>query len=346
MVADAVRFWDCLVTPVDHHLAMSETAAGAGQKPCHTKAPPRVSVILPVFNAERYVGIAIDSIVAQTFKDFEVVVVDDGSTDASLSVIRLHAGMDHRFRVISRENRGIVASCNEAICASRGAYLMRMDADDIAHPERFAIQVKYLDEHPECLAVGTRMLLCDEQGLPIVEMISSFTHEQIDAENLRGEGSAICHPSVAMRRDAILALGGYRKEFEWAEDLDLFLRMAEVGKLANLPTVLLTYRQHLRSVGYSRRAQQIDRTALAVQAARTRRASPGEMHHFAIAECSKPAPVVQENESIAAIHRKWAWLALLGGNPSTARKHAFKALALSPLSRHNVRLLACAIRGR
>ena len=268
-------------------------------------------------------------------------MLDDGSTDGSSAAIEKHISGDQRFRVVAGPNKGLVATLNEGIDDARGKYIFRMDADDVCHPTRFAKQFEYLERNSDCVALGTRMMLADEELDPIVAMIGSFTHEEIDAENLRGQGSAMCHPSVAMRRDVLLAVGGYRAEYEYAEDLDLFLRLAESGRLANLPEVLLTYRQHLGSVGYSKRQLQVRRTAMAVDdAKRRRKVELGKGQPVA------PTTVAATYASTAEIHRKWGWLSLQGGHPSTARKHAWKALKLEPFSPANPRLLACAIRGR
>ena len=307
-------------------------------------APP-ISVVLPAYNADRFIGLALDSLATQTHSDFEALVIDDGSTDRSLELARKHVGNDPRFRIVSRPNKGLVATLNEGIALASGKYIFRMDADDVSHPERFAAQVAYLERNASTVAVGTRMMLADEELWPIVEMINSFTHDEIDAENLLGAGSAMCHPSVAMRRDTLIAVGGYRAEYECAEDLDLFLRMAEVGRLANLPRVLLTYRQHLASIGYAKRHLQAERTALAVHDARRRRGRNVESTNLS-SERGDTTDVASSYHSVAEIHRKWSWLALAGGHPSTARKHAFKATRLQPLSPANPRLLACVLRGR
>jgi len=301
----------------------------------------KVTVFMPVYNAERYVADAINSILVQTFKDFSLIIIDDGSTDNSLAEIRRAVGRDPRCKVTSRENKGIVATRNEGLCETFGEYLFLMDADDISHLTRLAEQVRYLDMNPECVALGTRVMLADDELAPIIAMVGSFTHEEIDAENLRGQGSAMCNPSVAMRRDALLTVGGYRADYECAEDLDLFLRLAEIGRLVNLPEVLLTYRQHLGSVGYSKRQLQAQRTALAVDDAKRRRS----MTH-GTGQVAPATPVPAIYASTAEIHRKWGWLSLQGGHPTTARKHAWKALKLEPFSPANPRLLACAIRGR
>ena len=303
---------------------------------------PLISVVLPVYNAERFVGAALDSLRAQSWHDYEVIVLDDGSTDGSSVAIQKNIAGDPRFRVVARPNKGLVATLNEGILEARGRYIFRMDADDVSHPRRFERELAYLESHGDCVIVGTRILLGDEELLPIIEMIGSLTHEEIDAENLRGKGLAMCHPSVAIRRDALLSIGGYRSEFEWAEDLDLFLRLGEVGRLANLPDVLLTYRQHVTSVGYSKRRIQVERAAAAVGEAHVRRGVNPCAAHTAEASDSTALYV---DPSIAAIHRRWSWMALQGGFPKTARKHALKALKLEPFSPANPKLLACALRG-
>ena len=304
--------------------------------------PVPITVVVPVYNAAPFVRRALESIASQTFRDFDAIVVDDGSKDASLAEIRACIGSDLRFRVITRENRGLVASCNEAVRASTTRYVFRMDADDVAHPDRFERQFRYLEENPSCVALGTRVLLADEELLPIIESFKAESHASIDAENLQGTGSAMCHPTVAMRREALEAAGGYRPEYEWAEDLDLFLRLAEVGRVANLPDVLLTYRQHLASVGYAKRLLQTERAAMAVSDARRRRGGSEQGARGGAA----PTVPSQAYGSVAEIHRKWAWLSLIGGHPGTARKHAMRAIRLDPWNRANPRLAACAIRGR
>ena len=307
---------------------------------------PRVSVVLPVFNADRFVRAAIESVLTQTYTDFEFIIIDDGSTDSSLAIIKKAVSADSRCRVISRSNVGLVATCNEGVAESRGAYILRMDQDDISYRERFAAQVAYLNANPECVALGTRVLLADEDLLPIIEAFKLTTHDQIDSENMSGVGSAICHPSAAISREALLAVGGYRAEFEWAEDLDLFLRLAEYGKVGNLPSVFLTYRQHANSVGYSKRRLQRQRAQAAARSARERRYSPDGLPDFQLDLGPGSGGLDSDYESLADIHRKWAWLSLIGGNVRTARKHAFRAFSLEPFSSRNARLIGCAIRGR
>jgi len=145
----------------------------------------------------------------------------------------------------------------------------------------------------------------------------------------------MCHASVVIRREAIMSVGAYREDYRHAEDIDLFLRLAEVGTLANLPEVLYIYRQHLGSVGYAQRSEQANATRRAVEAAYKRRGLP-----------TRPRPSAPEMpQSQADAHRKWAWWALMAGNVATARKHALKALIAEPFSSKSLKLAACAIRG-
>ena len=193
---------------------------------------PRVSVALPVHNCERYVAEAIESILAQTFTDYEFLIVDDGSTDGTLPILHRFAARDCRVRLISRPNTGIVGALNEMLSLARADLVARMDADDIALPVRFERQVRYLDEHPECVMVGSRVIIIDPDGDELTEMGDALSHEQIVTDLLNYKGQMVYHPAVIYRRKAVLDLGGYRPECREAEDLDLFLRLAEIGRIA------------------------------------------------------------------------------------------------------------------
>ncbi len=297
-------------------------------------ARPFVSVLMPVCNGEPYVSEAIDSILAQTYDEFELLVLDDGSTDRSPEILRSYEVRDRRVRVITRENRGIVPSLNEMIALSGGEYIARMDADDISHPTRFEKQVAYLAAHPECVAVGTNAMLIDPEGWPIAEYVTNFTHEKIDAAHLLGRGGSICHPSVMMRKSVLERVGGYNEEFPHAQDLDLFLRLAEVGRLANLTEVLLDYRRHFGTAGVRRLGLQFQLATRAVQNARHRRGLEPLLAR------EMPRPISRTD-----LHRVVGWRALGAGYVRTARKHAWQALSRAPFSLENWRLAACVLRG-
>jgi glycosyltransferase involved in cell wall biosynthesis len=297
---------------------------------------PTISVLMPVYNSERYIRVAIESVLIQTFDDFELLALDGGSADGSLAILREFESKDARLRVISKENLRLVPSLNEMIRIARGRYLARMDSDDICRPQRFERQVAYLDAHPECVAAGSTALFLDPQGMPLCECHYEPTHEEIDALHLTGIESRLCHPSVMLRRDAVINIGMYREEYCYSEDLDLFLRLAEVGRLVNLPEVLLEYRHHVRSVCYTRPDEVRRFARLAANEAQLRRGIAG-------------TPVTSqklEPETPAQVHRKWAWWALMAGNLKTARKHALVALTIDPFNIESLRVTACALRGR
>lgn len=297
---------------------------------------PTASVLLPVHNGGAYLNAAIESVLAQSFTDYELLLLDDGSQDGSLECMKQHAALDARCRLHSWPNRGLVATLNEGVRLARGQILLRMDADDLCRPERFAQQIAYLEGHPECVAVGTQVMLIDPDGQPLRPFIETMGHDEIDAAHLAERGGAIAHPAVAIRKAAVLRVGGYRAGFPHAEDIDLFLRLAEVGRLANIAEVLLDYRQHAGSVGYRQAAQQRDSAARSVTEARQRRGLP---------ILTKPRELCSVPATIADLHRMWGWWALAGRNLATARKHAFKAVTRRPFDLDNLKLLLCALRG-
>jgi glycosyltransferase involved in cell wall biosynthesis len=299
-------------------------------------AQPAASVLLPVFNAARYVEEAIRSILEQSFTNFELLLLDDGSSDDSLAVLQDFAQRDTRCIVHTRENRGLVQTLNEGIALSRADILFRMDADDRSHRLRFEREMAYLREHPDCVAVGTDVMLIDPEGQPLRPFGLPCSHADIDAEHMQGVGSMIVHPTAALRKAALVSVGGYRDAFKHAEDFDLFLRLAEIGQIVNLPDVLLDYRQHLSSIGYSQTSGQLAAKQRALTEARLRRGivTSGRLPN------PDPPPL-----RAAAVHRMWAWWALSAGNIATARKHTLLAARLAPFAIENLRLTACVLRG-
>jgi len=234
---------------------------------------PTVSVLMPVYNAERYLSEAVESILGQTFADFEFLIVDDGSTDRSRAILERYAARDPRIRLTSRPNTGYAAALNELLGLARGELVARMDADDVALPERLARQVDYLGAHPDVVGVGTAVHFIDAAGRFLRDRHPGMDHEAIQERALAGD-CALNHPSVMMRRAALEAVGGYHVEFMPAEDLDLWLRLGEVGRLTNLPNVLMKYRQHEASFSEQHQRLQLERSAAAVLEACRRRGIP------------------------------------------------------------------------
>lgn len=205
-------------------------------------APPAISVLMPVYNGAGFLAAAVDSVLAQTVTDFELIAIDDGSSDGSSDLLQQLAARDQRVRVVRQDNQGIVASLNRALSLASAPLVARMDADDICRPDRFAKQIAFLDRHPEIAAVSGAMDVIDEAGGYLRTEAFPTLPDAVDSELLYR--SCVCHPAVMARTAALRSVGGYRKNLQYAEDYDLWLRLAEVGKIANLPDVLLSYRLH------------------------------------------------------------------------------------------------------
>ena len=228
---------------------------------------PKVSVLLPVWNAERYLAGAIESVLAQSFADFELLIVDDGSTDGSTALIRRYR--DRRIRRIENEkNLGVTRSLNLGLELAHGRYVARMDADDLCAPERLERQVAFLDAHPEVALVASRARWVDALGAEI-----GIIDTPADGETLRRRlrrGNWIVHGTVMMRAEAVRALGGYDESMERAQDYDLWLRLSERHPIAALPDLLYTWRDHGGSVSRRHLEQQNEFAEHARLAARRR----------------------------------------------------------------------------
>jgi Glycosyl transferase family 2 len=234
------------------------------------RRPPRVSVVLPVHKSEAYLAAAVESIVAQSFGDWELLAIDDGLSDESSAILRSFAARDPRVTVVLAAGAPFVAKLARGVALARGELIARMDADDIAHCDRFVLQVAFLDEHPEVAVVGSAVTLIDAHGKTIRE--AHYPEDPAAVAEALQTGSALAHPAVMMRRGAVLAVGGYRPAYQYAEDYDLWLRMAERYALANLPDRLLYYRQHAAKLSVVYAAEQRLATRIAQFAARCRRA--------------------------------------------------------------------------
>ena len=293
--------------------------------PSSTDGAPRVSVLLPVYNGARYLPAAIDSVLAQTFGAFEFLILDDGSTDDTPRILARYAACDPRIRVVTRENRGLTVSLNELIEAAKAPLLARMDADDICLPDRFQKQVAYLDAHPEVDTLGGHALYVDEDDRPIFVPGLPLDHERIDAMNLTGR-VALVHPSVMMRATSIRRIGGYDLAYPRAEDLDLWLRLAERGRLANLSDTVLRYRFTSGGVSGGNVNQQAALARQACEAAWMRRGLPAKDY---VEGRWRPEQTPASQHDFLL---KWGWQAWKAGNLSTSRHFFRQAVRQRPTS--------------
>jgi len=307
---------------------------------------PIVSVILPVYNAEATLAETIDSILRQTHRDFEFLILNDGSTDESAAIMDAAADRDDRIRVWHQDNSGFAVSLNRLISYARGSYLARIDADDVALPERFELQVKHLQSHQETIVLGSAVISMDADGDDYGVYEVPLTHQQIESQMLDGRGGII-HPSVMMRRAAVEAVGGYSLHHPVCEDQELWLRLALIGRLTNLSTPLTKYRVHASNMSFV----EMNQSALVLHQVLKRAKSQRTKNEQA------------KNEQVAAItsiedfalrepveidewerRRTWAWTAIASSNAGTARKHARRLVRERPWRINGWKLLVAAYR--
>lgn len=210
---------------------------------------PRVSVLMPVYNGERYLREAIESILNQTYTDFEFIIIDDGSTDNTWQILQSYAANEPRIVLVRNEtNIGLAGSLNKGLGLARGEYIARMDADDVSLPERLASQVAFLDEHPKVGVVGSSVQLIDADGSP-TRIVRQPTMHGLILWFLCFH-TAFAHPTVVFRKAVVEGVGGYDDAIVANEDRDLWQRLSSVTRLANLPDVYLLYRRHPYTVSH------------------------------------------------------------------------------------------------
>ncbi|MBD2655385.1 glycosyltransferase [Synechocystis sp. FACHB-383] len=213
---------------------------------------PKVTVLMPVYNGEKYLREAIDSILHQTFIDFEFLIIDDGSTDNSIEIIKSYK--DNRIILIKNNyNQGLVYSLNRGLNLARGIYIARMDCDDISLPERFKKQVDFLDKNPEIGLLGTWVKVIDKNKL-----CQAYWQYPIEDMSIKWSLCFCCpfaHPSVMYRKKIILNQGGYSKILSDSEDYDLWSKLSKVTQMHNLPEIALFYRQHASNITKTQNSQ-------------------------------------------------------------------------------------------
>lgn len=208
---------------------------------------PKVSVLIPVYNGESTIESAVDSILRQSYTDFELVIINDGSTDSTPLILDSLSNRDNRIRVLHTPNRGIIDALNTGIPICRADIIARMDADDISHPRRLELQFDFMSRHPEVSVCSSLVKMFPRKDLlgglvKYEEWLSSLITPQDIARDMLVE-SPVAHPSVMLRKSELIEIGGYQ-ERGWAEDYDLWLRYHTSRRLfAKVPSTLLFWRQ-------------------------------------------------------------------------------------------------------
>ena len=200
---------------------------------------PEVSVIMSVFNDGENLVKSIDSILKQTFTNFEFIIINDGSTDLTSDILTAYKNNDVRIKVIQQNNKGLASSLNTGINNSKAQLIARMDSDDVSLPERLEKQVAYLKQHSEVDILGSAAYLVSKQGDKLGVM--QLPNEHNSLVNIMHKASPFIHPSVMMRRKAVLAVGGYREYLKRAQDYELWSRLFHRCRFHNLQEPLLIY---------------------------------------------------------------------------------------------------------
>ena len=229
------------------NFSQSNTRATSG-------ANPRVSVVMSVYNGEPYLREAVESILNQTYQDFELIIIDDASTDNSREVLSNYD--DHRImRLYNPVNLGLTPSLNRGLAVSRGEFIARQDADDLSLPTRLAQQLDYLDRHPDIGVLGTQMEVINAAGTFVYNYELPVSHSLIAWSLFFGR--SVAHPTVMLRRQVLEDAGGYDPVFTHVEDFELWTRLLEKTKFANLGYPLYRYRDRADSISHTKAAEQL-----------------------------------------------------------------------------------------
>ena len=304
-------------------------------------SPPRVSVAMSVYNGAAHLPATMRSILEQEDCDFELVVVDDGSRDDSLTVLEGFAAKDSRIRLLRQENAGLTQALARACAEARGEYIARHDAGDRSLPGRFKAQVTLLDANPDAVMTGCGVRFVGPRNEPLHEVAHPM--EELDAGLRRLELGRLSgpphHGATMFRRRDYESVGGYRLPFVVAQDIDLWLRLAERGRCLGSAEIHYEAMLEAGSISGRRRAEQFRLGGLAVACARARRAGEDE---GVLLRASEAAPIQRPHAPTRAERARFNYFlgsCLRGSDPRAAREYFREALRDDPL--HLRALLRC-----
>jgi len=298
-------------------------------------ASPKVTVLMSVYNAERYLAEAIESVLSQTFRNFEFLIINDGSIDKSMEIIESYK--DFRIKLISRANRGLTYSLNQGIKLAKGKYIARQDADDVSLPTRLEREFKMMKNNPEIGMIGSNFITIDEAGHPL-KTTRFFTHPD-DLAVAEMLSSQFGHGSVMMRKSVLEKVGSYDPKVGYVEDYDLFIRMSRVAKIANVEEPLYLWRRNPGGISLSNRKLQTkqdfavrDRAFRQFLKDRKRYKIFSSFHPFSVS----PNPLCYFDKK-AVVFRKLAYLYRQEGKRANSIQSLLFAMVLAPWRLGNYR---------
>jgi glycosyltransferase involved in cell wall biosynthesis len=261
---------------------------------------PTVSVVMPAYNAAKYIKCAIESILRQTFNDFEFIIIEDCSTDNTQSIIREYAAEDSRIILCSNSrNLGIAPSLNRGLSIAHGEYVARMDADDISYPQRLEKQVAYLKTNPDVCMVATSFERIDENGDIIGPIVLNIGKDELKRK-MKTE-NCVSHGSVVFRREEVMRLGNYREKCLHNEDYDLWLRLVEKHEISQIPDILYKFRISSQSISSAYAVEMAYYRGLIRQFAEERRLY-GKDSYEKLPKAHAFATITSESERLASLH--------------------------------------------
>jgi glycosyltransferase involved in cell wall biosynthesis len=217
-----------------------------------------ISILLPVYNVEKYIKQSINSILRNSYKNLELLIVNDGSTDNTEEIIKCFS--DERIKYFKKSNSGLIETLNYGIKKCNNSIIMRMDGDDLIHSKKIENQLHFFKKSGSIL-VGTLGYLIDYNGVKTGKINLPLNHKGIVNSMLK-VSSGFIHPSVMYYKDALLKVGGYNTNFKHAEDFDLFLKLSKIGKISNLNERLIYLRKHENNVSLLNAKDQISNTII------------------------------------------------------------------------------------
>lgn len=298
---------------------------------------PRISIVMPVFNEAALLPLTLDSVLRQSFADFECVVVDDGSTDATPRILAEYAARDARFRIVTQPNGGISSALNAGLAAARGDWIARLDGDDLMLPDRLARQLAFAEAEPGLAGCGCDYEIIDMDGRcrgtrrPLPR-----SRTELERFFSAGEPLSFTHPTMFYRRDLALTLGGYRPDYEPAEDVDLFARMLATGApILIQPEVLMQYRIRPGSISGRNAARQFQMVRFVYHNFYARRAGRPELSQAEFAALQRRLPLATRLSAAAQalsdrLYRHYS-AALMTDRPVAAGLYLAAASALRPI---------------
>ncbi len=216
----------------------------------------KVSVIMSAYNAEQFIAQAVDSILAQSFGDFELIIINDGSADRTKSIIEQYVQQDSRIVLLDQENTGLTKALNNGIKIARGNYIARMDADDIAEPDRLERQYQFMEKNSEYALCGSRAWFIDENNKKLFKKELPITNDSIKKKLLFN--NQFVHSSLFIRKSILDEMGFYNEDFKKSQDYELVLRFASKYQIANLEDCLVLWRVNSKSISWSSKNQEKD----------------------------------------------------------------------------------------